>query len=176
MTGTRPGCKALAECAAYGSAKDRKKMIKTLKVCMFTYLPPYLHTYDLLPLRASHSCLSLSMHHQQGYVVPTLLHKDAYLVILRLADVVDDTVTFSKIIWNELLEKNESEATMLRFATHVKASKVLLNLLAPTKRTTFLTKVCMYVCSMMMMVMIGYRIWIDLMCVCMLMYVYIPIG
>lgn len=74
-------------------------------------------------------------------MVPTLLHKDAYLLILRLADVVDDTVTFTKIIWNELLEKNDSESTMLRFTTHVKASKVLLNLLAPQKRSTFLTKV-----------------------------------
>ncbi len=73
-------------------------------------------------------------------MVPTLLHKDAYLFILRLADVMDDTVAFHKAVWQELLERDESEATMLRFATHVKASKVLLSLLAPAKRTTFLTK------------------------------------
>ncbi len=106
LTGTRPGCKVLAECAAYGTPKDRKKMLKALK----------------------------------GYVVPTLLHKDAYLFILRLSDVVDDTVTFSKAVWNELLEKNATEESMLRFATHVKASKILLLLLAPTKRNTFLMK------------------------------------
>ena len=86
------------------------------------------------------SLFSFSPQHQ-GYVMPTLLHKDAYLFILRLADVVDDTVAFTKTVWNELLEKNETEASMLRFATHVKASKILLLLLAPTKRTTFLTKV-----------------------------------
>jgi len=106
LTGTRPGCKVLAECAAYGTPKDRKKMLKALK----------------------------------GYVIPTLLHKDAYLFLLRLADVVDDTVTFNKVIWTELLEKDEKEAAMLRFVTHVKASKLLLCLLAPTKRDTFLMK------------------------------------
>jgi len=106
LTGTRPGCKVLAECAAYGTPKDRKKMLKALK----------------------------------GYVVPTLLHKDAYLFLLRLADVVDDTVTFNKAVWAELLEKDEKEGAMLRFVTHVKASKLLLCLLAPTKRNTFLMK------------------------------------
>eukprot|EP00624_Nannochloropsis_granulata_P000090 evm.model.NODE_10283_length_11162_cov_25.912561.3 len=106
LTGTRPGCKVLAECAAYGTPKDRKKMLKALK----------------------------------GYVIPTLLHKDAYLFLLRLADVVDDTVAFNKAIWTELLEKDEKEAAMLRFVTHVKASKLLLCLLAPTKRDTFLMK------------------------------------
>lgn len=73
-------------------------------------------------------------------MVPTLLHKDAYLFILRLSDVMDDTVAFSKAIWSELLERDATEATMLRFATHIKAAKVLLSLLAPAKRTTFLTK------------------------------------
>ncbi|TFJ82621.1 hypothetical protein NSK_006045 [Nannochloropsis salina CCMP1776] len=106
LTGTRPGCKALAECAAYGTPKDRKKMLKALK----------------------------------GYVVPTLLHKDAYLLILRLADVIDDTVAFNKAVWQELLERNAVEESMLRLATHVKASKVLLCLLAPEKRGTFLMK------------------------------------
>jgi hypothetical protein len=47
------------ECAAYGTPKDRKKMLKALK----------------------------------GFVAQTLLHKDAYMVILRLADVMDDTVS-----------------------------------------------------------------------------------
>lgn len=32
LTGTRPGCRVLAECAAYGTPKDRKKMLKALKV------------------------------------------------------------------------------------------------------------------------------------------------
>ena len=73
-------------------------------------------------------------------MVPTLLHKDAYLFILRLSDVMDDTVAFSKAIWSDLLERDATEATMLRFATHIKAAKVLLSLLAPAKRTTFLTK------------------------------------
>lgn len=111
----------MAECAAYGSVKERKKMLKALK----------------------------------GYVVPTLFHKDAYLFLLRLADVVDDTVAFNKTVWPELLPatgKKDGEAQqqqaeeegvplLLQLATHPKAYKVLLNLLAPHKNKTFLAQV-----------------------------------
>ena len=110
----------LAECAAYGSVKERKKMLKALK----------------------------------GYVVPTLFHKDAYLFLLRLADVVDDTVAFNKTVWPELLpttgkkdgeaqqqQEEEGVPLLLQLATHPKAYKVLLNLLAPHKNKTFLAQV-----------------------------------
>lgn len=102
-----PSFQVLSECAAYGSVKERKKMLKALK----------------------------------GYVAPTLFHKDAYLFILRLADVVDDSVAFNKTVWTELLANNADDAALLQFATHAKAYKVLVHLLAPQKKATFLNKV-----------------------------------
>jgi hypothetical protein len=77
----------------------------------------------------------------KGYVAPTLFHKDAYLFILRLADVVDDSVAFNKTVWTELLANNADDAALLQFATHAKAYKVLVHLLAPQKKATFLNKV-----------------------------------
>jgi len=33
--------------------------------------------------------------------------QDAYLVILRLSDVIDDTVAFNKTVWSEMIAKEK---------------------------------------------------------------------
>ncbi|KAG5187252.1 armadillo-type protein [Tribonema minus] len=69
LLSTRDGSRAAALCAAYGSAKDRKRMMKGFK----------------------------------GFVGTSLMHRDAYLAVLRLVASVDDTVTCQKSVLAELL-------------------------------------------------------------------------
>lgn len=68
LLSTKAGSRVVAECAAYGTPKDRKRIMKSLK----------------------------------GYTRSSLLHADAYIAILRLLDVTDDTVTVQKSILAEL--------------------------------------------------------------------------
>ena len=68
MLSTRAGTRVVAECATYGTPKDRKRIMKSLK----------------------------------GYTRSSLLHRDAYLALLRLVDVTDDTVAINKSVLAEL--------------------------------------------------------------------------
>jgi len=68
LLSTRAGSTVVAECATYGTPKDRKRIMKSLK----------------------------------GYTRSSVLHPDAYIAILRLLDVIDDTVTAQKSILAEL--------------------------------------------------------------------------
>lgn len=61
----------------------------------------------------------------KGYGKSGLLHKDAYLAILRLVQVTDDTVAIQKNILAELLQ----EETMLEVGTSATAAKLILMLL-----------------------------------------------
>lgn len=118
LLSTKPGSRVVAECAAYGTPKDRKRIMKSLK----------------------------------GYTRSSLLHSDAYIAILRLLDVTDDTVTAQKSVLTELQvfqeEKkktvgppesdddgkdksgNENKSPILDVALSATASKLLLLLLA----------------------------------------------
>ena len=75
LLSTRAGTKVVCECAAYGTVKDRKKMIKCLK----------------------------------GYTRSSLKHRDAYLAILRMCDVMDDTVLVNKMLLAELHQNPDDE-------------------------------------------------------------------
>jgi pumilio family protein 6 len=68
LLSTKAGARVVAECATYGTPKDRKRMLKSLK----------------------------------GYTRSTLLHSDAYIALLRILDVTDDTVNVQKAILAEL--------------------------------------------------------------------------
>jgi pumilio family protein 6 len=74
LLSTRAGTKVVCECIAYGTVKDRKKMIKCLK----------------------------------GYTRSSLLHRDAYLAVLRMCDVMDDTVLVNKMLLAELHKNPEA--------------------------------------------------------------------
>lgn len=76
LLSTRYGTRVACECIAYGTVKDRKRMIKCLK----------------------------------GYARSSLLHRDAYMAILRLCDVMDDTVLVNKMLLGEL-HQNSSDDT-----------------------------------------------------------------
>jgi pumilio family protein 6 len=76
LISTRAGTKVVCECAAYGSVKDRKKMLKCFK----------------------------------GYTRSSLLHRDAYLAILRMVDVMDDTVLVNKMLLAELHQNSDPKA------------------------------------------------------------------
>lgn len=70
----------------------------------------------------------------KGYTGSSLLHRDAYLALLRLVEVTDDTVSINKSILNELLaapknEEGESSSPLLGIATSDSASKLFLMLL-----------------------------------------------
>jgi len=105
LLSTRSGTKVVCDCIAYGSVKDRKKMIKCLK----------------------------------GYARSSLLHRDAYLAILRMCDVMDDTVLVNKMLLAELHkedpkaeeEDNEEEkpSPILDLVLSDTASKLFLLLL-----------------------------------------------
>ena len=75
LISTRSGTKVVCECAAYGTVKDRKKILKCFK----------------------------------GYTRSSLLHRDAYLAILRLVDVFDDTVLVNKMLLAELHQNSGAE-------------------------------------------------------------------
>jgi len=104
MLSTRSGAKAVATCASYGTPKDRKRLLKSLK----------------------------------GYTRSSLLHRDAYLALLRIVQVTDDTVSVNKSILNEILTKpppasnDESNASakdespLLELALDENASKLFL--------------------------------------------------
>lgn len=77
LLSTRNGAKAVALMASYGTAKDRKRMVKGLK----------------------------------GYGRSGLLHHDAYLAILRLVQVTDDTVSIHRNLFNELLSHGPSQSS-----------------------------------------------------------------
>ena len=77
LLSTRAGTKVVCECAAYGTVKDRKKMLKCLK----------------------------------GYTRSSLKHRDAYLAILRMCDVMDDTVLVNKMLIGELHQNPDGEKT-----------------------------------------------------------------
>lgn len=75
LISTRAGTKVVCECAAYGTVKERKKILKCFK----------------------------------GYTRSSLLHRDAYLAILRLVDVMDDTVLVNKMLLAELHQNPDAK-------------------------------------------------------------------
>ena len=104
MISSRAGTRVMCECAAYGTAKDRKKILKSLK----------------------------------GYTLSSMLHRDAYLLILRVLETMDDTVTVQKMLLQEITvqpkdkeEEKNPASPLLELALHDTASKIFLRLLAP---------------------------------------------
>jgi pumilio family protein 6 len=75
LISTRAGTKVVCECAAYGTVKERKKILKCFK----------------------------------GYTRSSLLHRDAFLAILRLVDVMDDTVLVNKMLLAELHQNPDAK-------------------------------------------------------------------
>lgn len=107
LLSTRDGTRVVAACASYGTAKDRKRVCKSLK----------------------------------GYASSSLLHRDAYLALLRLVQVTDDTVSIQKGVLNEILTKpKENDDTngdapngILELAMSETGSKLFLMLLVEDK-------------------------------------------
>lgn len=115
MLSTRSGSKVVSYCAAYGTPKDRRKIMRQFK----------------------------------GYTRSSLLHKDAYIAILRLLDVTDDTVAIQKNILAEILSHpgnksggecaNEDgvDSPLLDVALSETGSKMFLLLLASSEKRLF---------------------------------------
>lgn len=100
MLSTRAGTRVVAACTSYGTAKDRKRILKSLK----------------------------------GYTRSSLLHRDAYLAILRLVQITDDTVSIHKSILAEILtEPKEKESPLLEIALHEAGSRLFLMLLVSSE-------------------------------------------
>mmetsp|Transcript_16585 Transcript_16585/g.24878 ORF Transcript_16585/g.24878 Transcript_16585/m.24878 type:complete len:629 (-) Transcript_16585:15-1901(-) len=78
LLSTRAGSRVVAECAAYGTPKDRKRILKSLK----------------------------------GYTRSSLFHSDAYIALLRILDVTDDTVNVQKALLAELQVLPEEKKKM----------------------------------------------------------------
>jgi len=74
MLSTKAGARVVAEAAAYGTPKCRKRILKSLK----------------------------------GYTRSSLLHPDAYVAIIRVLSVMDDTVAIQKLVFAEL-QQNPDE-------------------------------------------------------------------
>ena len=100
----RSGTKVAALLVAYGTAKDRKRILKSIK----------------------------------GYAKSGLLHRDAYLAILRLVQLTDDTVSLYKNLLNELFlpsssqgddDDTSADSPLLEIALSDTASKLFLMLL-----------------------------------------------
>lgn len=77
LLSSKVGTEVVTLVIAYGTVKDRKRMIKCMK----------------------------------GYTRSSLLHKDAYLGILRFIQLIDDTVAVQKNLLNELLTATPPPAT-----------------------------------------------------------------
>lgn len=67
----------------------------------------------------------------KGYTTSTLLHRDAYLALLQLVHVTDDTVSINKTILNEILTapKEGESSPLLQLALSESASKLFLMVL-----------------------------------------------
>ena len=96
----KAGTRVVAACAAYGTPKNRKQIMRSLK----------------------------------GFTRSALLHRDAYLAVLRLVQLNDDTVSTHKNIFNELLsapdtEEESTKPPLLEIALDDRASKLFLMLL-----------------------------------------------
>jgi len=78
LLSTKAGARVVAECASYGTPKDRKRILRSLK----------------------------------GYTRSSLLHSDAYITILRILDVTDDTVNVQKSMLAELLQLSSENTKM----------------------------------------------------------------
>lgn len=69
----------------------------------------------------------------KGYTTSSLLHKDAYLALLRLVQVTDDTVSINKSVFNEILtapkNENNDNHSILQLALSETGSKLFLMLL-----------------------------------------------
>ncbi|VEU35785.1 unnamed protein product [Pseudo-nitzschia multistriata] len=84
------------------------------------------------PKDRKRSCKSL-----KGYTSSSLLHRDAYLALLRLVQVTDDTVSIQKSVLNEILtkpkegndEENGAKNGLLELALSDTGSKLFLMLL-----------------------------------------------
>lgn len=113
LLSTKPGAKAMSVIINQATAKDRKRVLKSLK----------------------------------GHCLESLLHDSAFMGIIRLVDVTDDTVNVQKTIFDELKASNkevkysasgdvlaELEAPWLRITQHKNAHKLLLRLLVPQRR------------------------------------------
>lgn len=122
LVSTRQGARAVAECASYGTAKDRKRILKSFTSTTTT------------PNHGNFSSIKSIL----------LQHPYAYLPIIRVIDVTDDTVTTHKLILKDILTPpdtspttptKETESTngntLLELALHENASKLLLRLLNP---------------------------------------------
>ncbi|KAG7401614.1 hypothetical protein PHYBOEH_000146 [Phytophthora boehmeriae] len=91
LLATRNGARIVNKCLSLGAAKDRKRIIKTLK----------------------------------DKVLDACNHPSGYLVIMRILDVVDDSVLVQKSI---LAEMNDE---LFSIAMHPSGRKILLQLLSP---------------------------------------------
>jgi len=136
LVSTRQGARVVSECASYGTAKDRKRILKS-----FTTTP----TSTTSPNHGNYSSIKSIL----------LQHPYAYLPIIRVIDVTDDTVTTHKLLLKDILtppagtttttqmEDTESTAMntnpptttnpLLDLALHDNASKLLLRLLVPNQ-------------------------------------------
>jgi pumilio homology domain family member 6 len=105
LLSTRAGTRVVVACATYGTAKDRKRILKSLK----------------------------------GYTRSSLMHRDAYLAILRVVQVTDDTVSVHKSVLAELMvdeeSKDETKNPLLSIALDENASKLFLMLLVANEET-----------------------------------------
>ncbi len=113
LLSTKPGAKVMCAVISHANAKDRKRILKTLK----------------------------------GHVLESLCHDSAYLGIMRLVDVTDDTVNVQKTLFDELRNVvpeikytatgeviGTPEPPLVAIAKHRTGHKLLLRLLSPTKR------------------------------------------
>ncbi|ETK77859.1 hypothetical protein L915_15975 [Phytophthora nicotianae] len=94
LLATRNGARVVNKCISLGAAKDRKRIIKTLK----------------------------------DKVLEACNHPSGYLVIMRIFDVVDDSVLVQKSI---LAEMNDE---LFSIAMHPSGRKILLQLLSPLNK------------------------------------------
>lgn len=103
LLSTRAGTRVVASLTAYGTAKDRKRILKSLK----------------------------------GYARSGLLHHDAYLAVIRLVQLTDDTVSVHKNLLNELLtaakDSESTDSPLLEIAVSDTGAKLLFMLLIADK-------------------------------------------
>lgn len=113
LMSTKPGAKVVCALISHSSAKDRKRIMKTMK----------------------------------GHMMESLLHHSAFLPVIRLIDVTDDTINVQKTLLQEIKStvpdvKYSASGDVLgvpvpplvALALHAQGSKMLLRLLSPAKR------------------------------------------
>ena len=94
---------ASARCVTCGDPKTRKRVLKVRAASPPPCAPPPSRAKSVTETRRLCARARARPQAVKGYVARSLVHRDAYLALLRLVDVTDDTVSVQRTVLAEMV-------------------------------------------------------------------------